>query len=60
MQAQTYKVYRRIVDGKTEYNSSAFLTDLTGWKLIDEGIGDKYHHAQNYYEPKQPALLELN
>ena len=49
MQAQTYKVYRRIVDGKTEYNSSAFLTDLTGWELIDEGAGDKYLHAQHYY-----------
>lgn len=32
-------------------NSSAFLTDTTGWTVIDEGTGDKYHHAQgNYFE----------
>ena len=32
-------------------NSSAFLTDLTGWMEIDSGYGDKYHHAQgNYFE----------
>lgn len=30
-------------------NSSAFLTDLTGWIEIDEGSGDKYHHAQGNY-----------
>lgn len=35
----------------TEVNSSAFLTDLTGWEEIDRGYGDKYHHAQgNYFE----------
>ena len=28
-------------------NSSAFLTDLTGWELIDEG--DKFLHAQHNY-----------
>lgn len=32
-------------------NSSIFLSDLTGWTAIDEGIGDKYAHAQgNYFE----------
>lgn len=32
-------------------NSSAFLTDLTGWVEIDSGYGDKYHHAQgNFFE----------
>lgn len=32
-------------------NSSAFLTDTTGWAEIDSGYGDKYHHAQgNYFE----------
>ena len=30
-------------------NSSAFLSDVTGWTEIDEGEGDKYHHAQNNY-----------
>ena len=32
-------------------NSSAFLSDTDGWTQIDEGIGDKYHHAQgNYFD----------
>lgn len=32
-----------------EINSSAFLSDITGYIKIDEGFGDKYHHAQNNY-----------
>lgn len=32
-------------------NSSAFLDDLTGWVKIDEGYGDRYHHAQGNYFP---------
>ena len=32
-------------------NSSAFLSDTTGWVEIDSGYGDKYHHAQgNYFQ----------
>lgn len=30
-------------------NSSAFLSDETGWIEIDSGAGDKYHHAQGNY-----------
>lgn len=30
-------------------NSSEFLTDTNGWINIDEGYGDKYHHAQGNY-----------
>ena len=33
----------------TEVNSSAFLTDTTGWVEIDSGYGDRYHHAQGNY-----------
>ena len=34
-----------------EVNSSAFISDPTGWIEIDRGNGDKYHHAQgNYFE----------
>ena len=41
----------------TEVNSSAFLTDTTGWVEIDSGYGDKYHHAQgNYFE--KPIMTE--
>lgn len=36
----------------TAINSSAFLDDTSDWIRIDEGIGDKYHHAQNYYFDK--------
>ena len=33
-------------------NSSEFLTNIDGWIKIDEGYGDKYHHAQNNYFDK--------
>ena len=39
-------------------NSNAFLTDTTNWIAIDEGIGDKYHHAQNNYLPD--GLMDEN
>lgn len=47
----TYKVYAKTnADGIiTAINSSDFLSDITGWTEIDEGEGDKYHHAQNNY-----------
>lgn len=48
---QTYKVYAR-VDAKGRIlaiNSDAFLPDTSGWVLIDEGTGDRYHHAQGNY-----------
>ena len=32
-------------------NSSAFLDNTESWTKIDEGLGDKYHHAQgNYFD----------
>ena len=49
-----YKVYIQI-DAQSRIiavNSDAFLTDLTNWIQIDEGDGDKYHHAQGNYLPK--------
>ena len=39
----------------TAVNSSAFLSDTTGWLEIDSGCGDKYHHAQGNYFP-QPIV----
>ena len=36
----------------TAVNSSAFLTDTTGWTEIDIGYGDRYHHAQGNYFPQ--------
>ena len=47
----TYIVYIRI-DGQSrvlEINSSAFLADTAGWTQIDEGWGNKYHHALGNY-----------
>lgn len=41
----------------TAVNSSAFLSDTTGWTEIDSGYGDKYHHAQGNYFP-QPIIAE--
>ena len=56
MEMQKSKVYvlpdtnsyiTRIDGGYTICN----ITDFTGWVLIDEGYGDKYHHAQGNYFP---------
>ena len=46
-----YTVYAKTDENGiiTAINSSAFLSDTTSWTEIDEGEGDKYHHAQNNY-----------
>ncbi|MDO5765027.1 MAG: hypothetical protein Q4P84_04940 [Elusimicrobiales bacterium] len=36
----------------THVNSSAFLSDPSGWAQIDEGTGDRHHHAQGNYFPE--------
>lgn len=51
MDENKYIVYVRI-DGNgniIEINSSAFLENTEDYIAIDEGYGDKYHHAQNNY-----------
>lgn len=53
MEQENYIVYIRTDEqGRIlEANSSAFLANTTGWTAIDEGLGDKYHHAQgNYFD----------
>lgn len=52
MEMKPYIVYVKTSNGYImAVNSSAFLTDTTGWVEIDSGYGDKYHHAQgNYFE----------
>ena len=49
-----YKVYVKInaTNYITDVNSSEFLIDTTDWIAIDEGSGDRYHHAQGNYFPK--------
>lgn len=51
---ESYRVFANIDDSGVivDINSSAFLSDITGWVQIDEGTGDRYHHAQNNYFPK--------
>lgn len=49
-----YKVYVK-TDSRflvTSVNSDAFLPDIGGWALIDEGDGIRYQHAQGNYLPK--------
>lgn len=48
-----YKVYVKTDNaGRVlAINSDAFIPSLDGWTQIDEGIGDKYHHAQGNYLP---------
>ncbi len=52
-QQAPYGVYVRVDDAGriTAINSDAFLPDTTGWTRIDEGYGDRYHHAQGNYLP---------
>ena len=52
-QRSPYIVYVKTNDSGyiTAVNSSAFLSDTTAWVEIDQGYGDKYHHAQgNYFD----------
>lgn len=48
---EVYQVYAKIDEkGRViAIDSSAFLQDTEGWTVIDEGHGDKFHHAQNNY-----------
>ena len=39
-------------------NSDAFLPNTDGWTLIDEGDGDKYHHALGNYFPQSIMTVE--
>lgn len=49
----SYRVYIRTDENGriTAVNSDAFLPSLDGWQKIDEGSGDKFHHAQGNYFP---------
>lgn len=51
--SENYTVYAKVnSEGYIiALNSSAFLSDAEGWTEIDQGCGDKYHHAQNNYFP---------
>ena len=59
MEMKPYIVYIKTDNTNriTAIDSSAFLSDTTGWTEIDSGYGDKYHHAQGNYFP-QPLYDE--
>lgn len=48
---QTYRVYILTDDRGVilQITSDAFLQETDGWILVDEGDGDRYHHAQGNY-----------
>lgn len=54
MFGNSFKVFAMVTDTSNiiDVNSDAFLSDTTGWVQIDEGTGDRFHHAQNNYFPK--------
>lgn len=49
-----YQVYVKLNEQNLimAINSSDFIANVSGWVQIDEGEGDKYHHAQGNYLPK--------
>lgn len=53
MDTKIYEVYIKAdqMDRIVAINSSEHLSDLTGWIKIDEGIGDRFLHAQQNYLP---------
>ena len=55
-----YKVYIKTdpQNRVTAINSDAFLSDTDGWTQIDEGTGDRFHHAQGNYLPKPLITIE--
>ena len=57
--SDNYIVYVKIDEQNrvTTVNSSAFLDNTENWIQIDEGIGDKYAHAQGNYFDK-PVYTE--
>lgn len=54
METNKIKVYIKADDQNriTTIGSSIFIEDTADWIEIDEGMGDKYAHAQNQYLEK--------
>lgn len=51
MEIQNYKVYIKTSQNNhiTAIDADWNIQDTTDWTYIDEGQGDKYHHAQGNY-----------
>lgn len=58
MEENQIKVYIKIDANNciVDINSSIFLEDIKDYIKIDEGTGQKYAHAQNYYFPIEKPL----
>lgn len=54
LKEEPIKVYIKINANNDiiDVGSSIFITDPSGWILIDQGYGDKYAHAQSHYFDK--------
>lgn len=51
MEHEKYSVYVKTDEtGRIiAVNSDTFLSSMDGWQMVDEGRGDKFHHAQGNY-----------
>ena len=51
MEENKFKVYIKINedDEIVDVNSELFIDDFSGWIEIDEGVGDRFAHAQSHY-----------
>ena len=54
MMEETYKVYIQVDENNVvkRVDSEWNINDVENWTFIDEGVGDKYHHAQSGYLEK--------
>nr|WP_315021868.1 hypothetical protein [uncultured Aminipila sp.] len=59
MEVQKTKVYIKVDfnNNITAVDADWNIKNSTGWIQIDEGIGDKYHHAQGNYFDKPLTIL---
>lgn len=60
MEEFKYKVYVKLDENNciAVVESDLTLKDTTGYVQIDEGIGDKYSHAQGNYFPRDKPLRD--
>ena len=60
MEEFKYKVYVKLDENNciTGVESDLNLEDTTGYVQIDEGLGDKYSHAQGNYFPRDKPLRD--
>ena len=57
---EPYKVYA-LLDERgciLSINCSEWMQSTDGWTFIDEGYGDRYHHAQGNYLPGDTSTMD--